>query len=62
VKNEIIYGKFERHINLPISVTNRDSVKISSNNGVLIIVIDKTREGMNRFSLRVPSSSIEDPE
>jgi HSP20 family molecular chaperone IbpA len=62
VKNEIIYGKFERHINLPISVTNRDSVKISSNNGVLVIVIDKTIEGRNRFSLRVPSSSIEDPE
>jgi HSP20 family protein len=62
VKNEIIYGKFERHINLPISVTNRDSVKISSNNGVLVIVIDKIREGRNRFSLRVPSSSIEDPE
>jgi HSP20 family molecular chaperone IbpA len=62
VKNEIIYGKFERHVNLPISVTNRDSVKISSNNGVLVIVIDKTREGRNRFSLRVPSSSIEDPE
>jgi HSP20 family molecular chaperone IbpA len=62
VKNEIIYGKFERHINLPISVTNRDSVKISSNNGVLVIVIDKTREGRNRFSLRVPSSNIEDPE
>ena len=62
VKNEIIYGSFERHINLPISVANRDSVKISSNNGVLVIVIDKTRENRNRFSLRVPSSSIEDPE
>jgi HSP20 family molecular chaperone IbpA len=64
VKNEIIYGKFERHVNLPISVTNRDSVKISSNNGVLVIVIDKRRDIRNRFSLRVPStsSSIEDPE
>lgn len=62
VKNEIIYGKFERHVNLPISVTNRNSVKISSNNGVLVIIIDKTREGRNRFSLRVPSSNIEDPE
>ena len=62
VKNEIIYGKFERHVNLPISVSNRDSVKISSNNGVLLIVIDKTRESRSRFSLRVPSSGIEDPE
>jgi len=62
IKNEIIYGKFERHISLPISVTNRDSVKISSNNGVLVIFIDKRREARNRFSLRVPSSSIEDPE
>ena len=62
VKNEIIYGKFERHVNLPISVSNRDSVKISSNNGVLLIVIDKTRESRSRVSLRVPSSGIEDPE
>ena len=62
VKNEIIYGNFERHINLPISVTNRENVKISSNNGVLVIVIDKKREVRNRFSLRVPSSNIEDPE
>jgi HSP20 family molecular chaperone IbpA len=53
VKNEIIYGKFERQIIIPISVTNRDNVKIISKNGVLIITIDKLSEEKNRFSLKV---------
>lgn len=60
VKNEIIYGRFERQIIIPISVTSRDSVKINSKNGVLIIVIDKEREERNRFSLRVsPPRSVD---
>jgi HSP20 family protein len=53
VKNEIIYGTFERQIIIPISVTNRDNVKITSKNGVLIIVIDKLSEEKNRFSLKI---------
>ena len=59
---EIIYGKFERQIIIPISVTNRESVKISSKNGVLIIVIDKEREERNRFSIRVSPARSEDSE
>jgi HSP20 family protein len=62
VKNEIIYGKFERQIIIPISVTNRESVKISSKNGVLIIVIDKEREARNRFSVQVSPARSEDSE
>lgn len=52
-KKEIVYGSFERVINLPISVTNRDSVNITFDNGILVISIDKTRESRNRFSMRV---------
>lgn len=54
VKNEIIYGRFERQIIIPISVTNQENVKITSRGGVLVITIDKTGEERNRFSLRVP--------
>ena len=57
VKNEIIYGRFERQIIIPISVTNQENVKITSKCGVLVITIDKTGEGRNRFSLRVPSAT-----
>lgn len=57
VKNEIIYGRFERQIIIPISVTNRENVKISSKGGVLLITIDKTGEERNRFSLRVPPAT-----
>lgn len=62
VKNEIIYGTFERQVILPISVTARENVKINVKNGVLVIIIDKTREERNRFSVRVSSSSSRDPE
>jgi len=57
VKSEIIYGKFERQITIPISVTNQENVKISSRNGVLTITIDKAAEERNRFSLRVPATT-----
>ena len=57
VKNEIIYGKFERQIIIPISVTNQENVKITSKSGVLVITIDKAGEERNRFSLRVPQAT-----
>lgn len=50
---EIIYGKFERKIILPISVTKRDSVKIDVKNGVLTILVDKTKESLNKFSIKL---------
>lgn len=51
--NEIKYGTLERSIMLPISVTSRDSVSLSSNRGVLTISIDKEREAQNRFNMRI---------
>lgn len=54
-QREIIYGKFKRNINLPLSITNRDSVSVNIKDGVLSIVINKTLENANRFSVR-PSS------
>jgi len=62
VKNEIIYGRFERQIIIPISVTNRENVKISSKSGVLVITIDKTGEERNSFSLRVPETRVVEQE
>ncbi len=54
-QREIIYGKFKRNINLPLSITNRDSVSVNIKEGVLSVVINKARENANRFSVR-PSS------
>ena len=54
-QREIIYGKFKRNINLPLSITNRDSVSVNIKEGVLSIIINKTLENANRFSVR-PSS------
>lgn len=54
-QREIIYGKFKRNINLPLSITNRDSVNVNIKEGVLSIIINKALENANRFSVR-PSS------
>ena len=53
IRNEIPYGEFERRINIPLSVTSRESVKIELINGMLRIHLDKTREERNRFSMGV---------
>tara|TARA_B100000902_G_C27203883_1_gene860528 strand:- start:680 stop:1117 length:438 start_codon:yes stop_codon:yes gene_type:complete len=50
-KKEISYGKCERKIMLPISVTNQESVKVTIQHGVLIININKETEGQNKFSV-----------
>ena len=50
---EIVYGPFERRIKLPMSITRRESVNISIDNGVMLITIDKNSENTNRFSLTV---------
>jgi|TARA_B100000497_G_C7594310_1_gene357313 HSP20 family protein len=52
-KQEIIYGKFERKIIIPMSVTNRESVKILFEVGVLKIIVDKNLESSNSFTLRI---------
>jgi HSP20 family protein len=50
-KKEIPYGKCERKIMLPLSVTNQESVKVIIQHGVLIININKETEGQNKFSV-----------
>ena len=56
-RKEIIYGKFERKIVLPISITQRESVSITMRDGVLVVTVDKTVENRNKFSLKVASDS-----
>uniref|UniRef100_A0A6C0LX69 SHSP domain-containing protein n=1 Tax=viral metagenome TaxID=1070528 RepID=A0A6C0LX69_9ZZZZ len=53
---EINYGKFERKIIIPVSVTKKDSVTVDVKNGVLTILIDKTKESLNKFSLKLNES------
>ena len=60
LRKEIIYGNFERKITLPISITRRESVSITMEDGVLIISIDKTIESHNRFSVKVAQNSESD--
>ena len=52
-KCEIVYGKFDRQIVLPISVTNKDNVDVKYDNGILTLIIDKKKEEQNRFRLGV---------
>lgn len=52
-KNEITYGKFEKIVLLPVSITNEKSVTINSKNGILIIEINKIIEEEHKFSLRI---------
>jgi HSP20 family molecular chaperone IbpA len=56
IRKDIIYGKFERNITLPISITRRESVSIAMKEGILTITIDKTVERDNRFSVKIDSS------
>ena len=58
-RSEIQYGKFQRVITLPISVTNQSSVSTSIKDGVLVLKVDKRVEQQNRFSLRVNSTECE---
>lgn len=55
-RNEIRYGDFQKRITLPMSVTNRDNVKVNLKNGVLKIRIDKVSEGEHGFHVRLDSS------
>ena len=55
-RREVIYGKFERKITLPVSITHQESVTIDLSNGVLTILVDKTLEARNKFSLKIGKS------
>jgi HSP20 family molecular chaperone IbpA len=51
--SEIIYGKFTKKIKLPISVVNRESVNVRCDNGVLDITINREKEELNNFKIRL---------
>lgn len=53
VLNEIKYGLFERKITLPLCITVKDTVSTKYENGNLIIMINKTIEESNRFSINL---------
>jgi len=44
LRKEILYGKFNRIINLPICVTNKNNIKTIFKNGVLHIEVNKKNE------------------
>jgi len=50
--SEIKYGNFERTITLPISITKKETVSVSYEDGLLKIVINKANEEENRFSFK----------
>jgi HSP20 family protein len=57
---ESSYGTFSRRVSLPISVTNRESVSVTTENGVMILCIDKSRELMHSFSVRAVQNPDDD--
>jgi HSP20 family molecular chaperone IbpA len=52
-RREIAYGRFKRIVTIPISVTSRESVNVTSDDGVLCITIDKENEEKNKFKVRI---------
>jgi len=61
-RTEISYGRFQRVITLPISVTNQGSVSTQFRDGLLMVKIDKRVEQQNHFTVRVNSGSFENVE
>ena len=52
-QGEINYGMYERNLNLPISVTSQNNVKIDLKDGILFININVQRELKNKFSMKL---------
>ena len=50
---EINYGKFDREIILPISVTRKEHVILEYIDGILSIIIDKEKERDNSFKCQI---------
>ena len=62
IKNEIVYGLFNRHIILPISITDKKNVVMKYKNGMLVITIDKQKEEKNKFNITIDDEFIEEVE
>jgi len=52
-QGEIFYGNFERHVQLPISVTSDQNVSIQLQNGLLLVTIDVVKELKNKFTINL---------
>jgi HSP20 family protein len=52
-KSEIYYGTIKRKVILPVSVTSKENVNITFNDGLLKIIIDKEQEEKNKFTLNL---------
>ena len=52
-QGEINYGMYERNLNLPISVTSQNNVKIDLKDGILFININVQKELKNKFSMKL---------
>ena len=52
-QGEIFYGNFERHVQLPISVTSDQNVSIQLQNGLLLVTIDVAKELKNKFTINL---------
>jgi HSP20 family molecular chaperone IbpA len=55
-KNEIVYGLFNRHVLLPIIITDKKNVILQYKNGVLTISIDKQKEEKNKFKMTIDNT------
>ena len=56
IKNEIVYGLFNRSIILPVSITDKKNVVMKYKNGMLVITIDKQKEEKNKFNITIDES------
>lgn len=57
IEKGICYGSFTRNITLPLSVTGRDTVDVSYEDGVLVVSIDKRKEKKNKFKIKLGDNS-----
>ena len=56
LRAHIKYGRFTKGLSLPVGVTDRGNVKVSYDNGVLMITIDLKKEEEHKFSVNLSSN------
>jgi HSP20 family molecular chaperone IbpA len=52
IHSDIIYGKFKKEIIIPINITDKDSIKMNYEKGILEIKINQKKEIKNKFTLK----------
>lgn len=56
----IKYGNFHETVNLPVSITDRQNVSVKYEHGLLQIVVDLSREELNRFRVNLNDDTTEE--